>query len=141
MSKKLTKAQKLGLPVTQPEITYEATQEALEPYKVESGPTLDLEVVLHDPENVIDELYVPIKKEMKKVRTHKTGVGQEILALIAEGELSNREIVERVLAENPLRKTTYACVAWYKSQVAAGKIDLPVVVPVEEEPTEEATEV
>ena len=71
-------------------------------------------------------------KTMKKVKTVKTGVGYEILTLIAQGELSNKEIVEMVLAANPLRKTTYACVAWYKSQVAAGKIDLPIIETAEE---------
>lgn len=74
-------------------------------------------------------------KPMKKVKTVKTGVGAQILQLIAEGELSNKEIVAKVLEDNPLRKTTYACVAWYKSQVAAGKIDLPEVTA--EETTEE----
>jgi len=57
----------------------------------------------------------------------KTGVGAQILALIAEGVLSNKEIVTKVLEDNPLRKTSYACVAWYQSQVKAGKIDLPKV--------------
>ena len=83
-------------------------------------------------QSTIDELYVPIVKPMKKVKTVKTGVGYEILTLIAQGELSNKEIVEMVLAANPLRKTTYACVAWYKSQVAAGKIDLPIIETAEE---------
>lgn len=67
-------------------------------------------------------------KPMKKVKTVKTGVGAQILQLIAEGVLSNKEIVAKVLEDNPLRKTTYACVAWYKSQVSAGKIDLPEVI-------------
>lgn len=69
-------------------------------------------------------------KTHKVVKTVKTGVGQQILQLIANGVLSNKEIVAKVLEDNPLRKTTYACVAWYKSQVAAGKIDLPT--PIEE---------
>ena len=73
-------------------------------------------------------------KTMKKVKTVKTGVGSQILLLIAQGELSNKEIVAKVLEDNPMRKTTYACVAWYQSQVKAGKIDLPVV----EEETEES---
>ena len=83
------------------------------------------EIAQHNAE--VDELYVPLVKPMKKVKTVKTGVGAQILYLIAEGVLSNKEIVAKVLEDNPLRKTTYACVAWYKSQVAAGKIDLPEV--------------
>lgn len=76
-------------------------------------------------------------KVVKTVKTVKTGVGAQILFLIAQGELSNKEIVAKVLEDNPLRKTTYACVAWYKSQVAAGKIDLPQVTEEAEETTEE----
>ena len=77
-------------------------------------------------------------KTMKKVKTVKTGVGQQILLLLAQGELSNKEIVAKVLEDNPARKTTYACVAWYQSQVRAGKIDLPEVIA--EEPAQEDQE-
>lgn len=73
------------------------------------------------------DLYIPIVKPHKVVKTIKTGVGDQILYLIAKGELNNKEIVAKVLEDNPLRKTSYACVAWYKSQVKAGKIDLPVL--------------
>lgn len=66
-----------------------------------------------------------VVKPHKVVKTVKTGVGQQILQHIADGVLSNKEIVAKVLEANPLRKTTYACVAWYQSQVRAGKIDLP----------------
>lgn len=76
-------------------------------------------------ESEINDLYVPLKKPVKTVKTVKTGVGAQILQHIADGVLSNKEIVAKVLEENPLRKTTYACVAWYQSQVKAGKIDLP----------------
>lgn len=72
-----------------------------------------------------NELYVSLAKPMKVVKTVKTGVGAQILQLIADGVLSNKEIVAKVLEDNPARKTSYACVAWYKSQVKAGKIDLP----------------
>ncbi len=76
-------------------------------------------------------------KTMRKVKTVKTGVGSQILFLIAQGHLSNKEIVAKVLEDNPLRKTTYACVAWYQSQVKAGKIDLPQVEEESEEMAEE----
>jgi hypothetical protein len=78
-------------------------------------------------------------KTMKVVKTVKTGVGAQILALIAQGELTNKEIVAKVLADNPMRKTSYACVAWYQSQVRAGKIDLPTVTE-ETEETDETSE-
>jgi len=107
---RLTKAQKLASSaskiVAEPEV---AEPEVAEP---EVAPK-------------VNDLYVPLTKPKKKVKTVKTGVGAQILQLIADGVLSNKEIVAKVLEDNPLRQTTYACVAWYKSQVAAGKIDLP----------------
>jgi hypothetical protein len=89
------------------------------------------EVVTAGDETPVDLVQVMTNlvtvKTIKKVKTVKTGVGAQILTLIAQGHLSNKEIVCKVLADNPLRKTTYACVAWYQSQVKAGKIDLPQV--------------
>ena len=52
-----------------------------------------------------------------KVKTVVTGVGARIRELIQEGKLSNKEILEVVRKEHPLRKTTYACVAWYQSDL------------------------
>jgi hypothetical protein len=52
-----------------------------------------------------------------KVKTVITGVGARIVELIKEGKLSNKEILEVVRAEHPLRKTTYACVAWYQTKL------------------------
>ena len=135
------KSKTLSAPIELPALTTDNMLERAEiaqaNAEVDSTPIDDLYL----PENLIltdvVELYVPIVKPMKKVKTVKTGVGYEILTLIAQGELSNKEIVEMVLAANPLRKTTYACVAWYKSQVAAGKIDLPVITPTEETGNEE----
>lgn len=102
----------------------------------------DVEATWVDPvkwieEPQVDDLYIPLKKPMKVVKTVKTGVGQQILMLIAQGVLSNKEILAKVLEDNPARKTSYACVAWYQSQVKAGKIDLPEV---EEEITGEYEE-
>ena len=51
---------------------------------------------------------------MKVVKTVVTGVGGRVRELIKEGK-SNNEILEIVRKENPLRKTTYSCIAWYKS--------------------------
>lgn len=114
--KKVSKIEVAQVEVSQEDTTMahvEPTQEVVEvPQEVVEVPQ-------------VDELYVPIKKPMKVVKTVKTGVGQQILQLLADGVLSNKEIVAKVLEDNPLRKTTYACVAWYQSQVRAGKIDLP----------------
>ena len=52
---------------------------------------------------------------MKIVKTVVTGVGQRARQLIAEGNLSNKEILEIVRQEHPMRKTTYACIAWYRN--------------------------
>ena len=68
-------------------------------------------------ESEINELYVPIKKTIKVVKTVKTGVGARVRELLEEGTLTSKEIVELVNKENPLRKTTYACVAWYKNDM------------------------
>ena len=126
--KRLTKAQKLAkIELETQAIEAQQAEERGEIYvpPVEvNAETLEIETAGAE----VDELYVPLAKPMKKVKTVKTGVGAQILQLIAEGELSNKEIVAKVLEDNPLRKTTYACVAWYKSQVAAGKIDLPEVI-------------
>lgn len=124
---RMTKAQKAALAL-------EAQTAGVETVAPETI-VVETEAVVAEPQATeTDELYVPIVKPMKKVKTVKTGVGAQILRLIAQGELSNKEIVAKVLEDNPLRKTTYACVAWYKSQVAAGKIALPQV---EEETAEE----
>ena len=59
-----------------------------------------------------------VKHEAKSVKqTSVTGVGNEIKALIREGKLTNKQILARVLENNPARKTTYACVAWYQSDL------------------------
>jgi len=70
---------------------------------------------------------VEIVAETKSKKTVKTGVGKEILRLIAENKLTNKEIVTKVLSDNPERRTTYSCVAWYRSKVRSGQIDLPKV--------------
>ena len=64
-----------------------------------------------------NEMFIPIVKSHKVVKTIKTGVGQRVRALLKEGTLTSKEIVELVNKENPLRKTTYACVAWYKNDM------------------------
>ena len=56
-----------------------------------------------------------------KVKTVITGVGAEITALIKEGRLDNKGILEKVRASNPVRKTSYACVAWYQSKLRKEK--------------------
>ena len=70
---------------------------------------------------------------MKKVKTVVTGVGSRIRELIKEGKLSNNEILELVRKEHPLRKTTYACVAWYQSKMRKEALE---AAPVEAAPTE-----
>lgn len=54
---------------------------------------------------------------MKKVKTVVTGVGSRIKELIKTTNLSNQQILEIVRKEHPLRQTTYACVAWYQSDL------------------------
>ena len=61
---------------------------------------------------------------MKKVKTEVTGVGSRIIELIKEGKLSNKEILEVVRSENPVRKTTYSCVAWYQSKLKKESLEV-----------------
>jgi len=120
---RLTKAEKLAK-IELETLAIEA-QIAAEKSAAETAYELAIVKEVVEQSGFTDELYVPVTKTMKKVKTVKTGVGAQILQLITDGVLSNKEIVAKVLEDNPLRQTTYACVAWYKSQVAAGKIDLP----------------
>lgn len=62
---------------------------------------------------------------MTKVKTVVTGVGSRIKELIKEGKLTNKEILELVRQEHPLRKTTYACVAWYQSKLRKEAAEAP----------------
>mgnify|MGYP001420219263 CR=1 FL=1 len=59
-----------------------------------------------------------------RVKTVVTGVGSRIVELIRAGELSNKEILARVRAEHPARKTTYACVAWYQSKLKKDALEV-----------------
>lgn len=122
-TKRLTKAQKAELA-----LAYSTTEAVVEANEVLEAPVEEVSVDLGQAMTNLVTV-----KTMKKVKTVKTGVGSQILFLIAQGHLSNKEIVAKVLEDNPIRKTTYACVTWYQSQVKAGKIDLPVV----EEETED----
>ena len=129
---RLTKAQKLAMIELETQaIEAQIAQEKGEEYTppVEVNPET-LEIVtpeVETPETSLAQAMASLVtvKTMRVVKTKKTGVGQQILLLIAQGVLTNKEIVTKVLEDNPERKTTYACVAWYQSQVRAGKIDLP----------------
>ena len=122
MTKKLTKAQQAKLALALP----------IEPTSIVTEPVVEIPPVDELPmdlgQAMTNLVTVKSMKIVKTVKTVKTGVGKQILQHIADGVLSNKEIVAQVLADNPMRKTTYACVAWYKSQVAAGKINLPKAV-------------
>lgn len=149
---RLSKAQKLAMIEleTQAIEAQQALEQGLEytPPVVVDPTTLEVTTIVVDAPKTeevaitLDQAMVNVAhtKTMKIVKTVKTGVGSQILFLIAQGELSNKEIVAKVLEDNPLRKTTYACVAWYQSQVKAGKIDLPEVPAEQEETEDEASE-
>ena len=143
---RMTKAQKLAMIELETQaIEAQQAQERNEEYvaPVVINPET-LEIVAPEVETIGVDLgqammNIVTTKTMKKVKTVKTGVGSQILFLIAQGELSNKEILAKVLEDNPLRKTSYACVAWYQSQVKAGKIDLPEVT-IDEEQVETSEE-
>ena len=77
------------LETTQEPVVQEPVQEAewIDPIKwIDETPSLDQAMTS-----------LVTTKVMKKVKTVKTGVGQQILLLLAQGELSNKEIVDKVL--------------------------------------------
>lgn len=134
--KRMTKAEKAAQALALFNAAPIADAEAAQDAKIEAE-------ILVEKQPTLDQAMTALVtvKTHKVVKTVKTGVGAQILQHIADGVLSNKEIVAQVLADNPLRKTTYACVAWYKSQVAAGKIDLPAArLEVMDEDMEESNE-
>ena len=56
--------------------------------------------------------------------TKKVGIGKMITEKILAGGMTNDEILKFVKETCPTSKTTYACVAWYKSKLRkAGEIE------------------
>lgn len=62
---------------------------------------------------------------MKIVKTVITGVGSRAKELILTTSLTNNEILEIVRKEHPLRKTTYACIAWYRNDLKKNPPEVP----------------
>jgi hypothetical protein len=61
------------------------------------------------------EVSTPVVEEVK---TPKVGIGSTIIEMIlAQPELSNKEILDKVLEKFKEAKTSYACIAWYKSDL------------------------
>lgn len=56
--------------------------------------------------------------EVEEVKTKKVGIGSTIIEMIlAQPELSNKDILDKVLEKFKEAKTSYACIAWYKSDL------------------------
>ena len=56
--------------------------------------------------------------EVEEVKAKKVGIGSTIIEMIlAQPELSNKEILEAVQKKFETAKTSYACIAWYKSDL------------------------
>jgi hypothetical protein len=63
----------------------------------------------------VSTVVAPVVEEVKTV---KIGIGSTIIEMILKNpELSNKEILEKVLAKFETAKTSYACIAWYKSDL------------------------
>jgi hypothetical protein len=61
------------------------------------------------------EVSTPVVEEVK---TKKVGIGSTIIEMIlAHPELSNKDILDKVLEKFKEAKTSYACIAWYKSDL------------------------
>jgi hypothetical protein len=60
---------------------------------------------------------VAAQTEVKSVRL---GIGQMIIdQILTNPELSNKQILDNVLAKFETAKTSMACIAWYKSKLRA----------------------
>lgn len=62
----------------------------------------------------------PVVEEVKaeEVKAKRVGIGSTIMEMIlANPEKTNKEILEEILAKFENAKTTYACIAWYKSDL------------------------
>lgn len=56
--------------------------------------------------------------EAAVVKAPKVGIGSTIIEMILkEPTLTNKEILDKVLAKFEAAKTSYACIAWYKSDL------------------------
>jgi hypothetical protein len=65
------------------------------------------------------EVSTPVVEEIK---VKKVGIGSRIIEmLLAHPEMTNKEILDKILAldlsKNKTRPTSYACIAWYKSDL------------------------
>ena len=64
------------------------------------------------------EVSTPVVEEVKEVKAKKVGIGSTIIEMIlAQPELSNKDILDKVLEKFKDAKTSYACIAWYKSDL------------------------
>ena len=65
--------------------------------------------------------------EQPKVK--KITIASQIIEMIMEGKLTNEQIKNKILESNSKAKTTYACVAWYRTKLRKeGKIGERVYV-------------
>lgn len=62
--------------------------------------------------------------EVEEVKAPKVGIGSTIIEMIlAQPELSNKDILDKVKEQFEAAQTSYACIAWYKSKLRKeGKI-------------------
>jgi len=65
------------------------------------------------------EVSTPVVEEVK---VKKVGIGSRIIEMIlAHPEMTNKEILDKILAldlsKDKNRPTSYACIAWYKSDL------------------------
>jgi hypothetical protein len=59
-----------------------------------------------------------------KVSKGRLGVGKLVCEEILAGKLTNNEILDKVKKDIPAAKTTYACIAWYRTKLRKdGKIE------------------
>ena len=64
-----------------------------------------------------------VETKVEEPKVKRITIASQIIEMILEGKLTNEEIKNKILTNNPKAKTTYACVAWYRTKLRKeGKI-------------------
>ena len=74
--------------------------------------------------NTTTKVTTPVVEEVKTEKVKKVGIGSTVIELIlANPEMTNLQILEKVKETFEQAQTSYACIAWYKSKLRSeGKI-------------------
>jgi hypothetical protein len=66
---------------------------------------------------VVEQVQEPKVAETKEVKAPRITIASLIIEKIKEGKMSNEQIKDYILVTVPKAKTTYACIAWYRTKL------------------------